>query len=196
MKERFILCCPSFGVALCLGLSLTGCGKVASVLNFKPKPKKAPPKPLETAATKKASGTRYSDPKAKVRERLWVINWEAANLSFNDGGAFSGQMRAVTGDIFQSDEVTTTFSADQGLADKVTSHLTLSGNVVLRSKAYKSVLTAEKIDWLPETKMIKATGNVFAEGDWGVIGPVDALYANAKLTRFGTQNNFQGVANK
>ena len=173
-----------------------GCGKSQPrSANLEPKPKVAVTPPQRTAVAG-GSGTRYANTKQVNRERLWTVNWDAADIAFAEGGAFSGQMREVTGEIFQKDKATATFSADLGEAIKGTNRLKLVGNVRVVSKnvrAPDTVLTANRILWFPETQRYLASGNVLVEGSWGTVGPMENLVTSANLDTFGTLNGYPDV---
>lgn len=168
-----------------MALALVGCSKGSS--NPKPKETKK-----ETNEPKKLKDIAIAVSAAKNRrsnanhEPIWEIEWESANLGIQDGKQF-GSMVKVKGMAFEKGEKSASFASDSAVADKFEEKLVLEGNVRVESdKNPKATMTAKKVEWLPNLKVFKASGDVTIASASGVVGPIDSLYADSKLHKVGT----------
>lgn len=179
---------------------LSGCGKPKS------ESKNEPASANNAATNKKAedpiavatgpgTNTHYYVPAtdAKVKKQSetraveWEIAWQSNNLAIVDGKK-SGFMFKVSGKIYEEGTPTSSFLADRAEADEATDRLLLDGGITLTSK--KAKLTAKKVEWLAAIKLFKASGDVILDSPNGVIGPVEVLYADAKLTKVASSKEY------
>ena len=114
------------------------------------------------------------------RADLWFIEWQSANLALINGKQ-SGFMFKVHGNVFEKNQPAGEFFADHAEADRAVDRLILEGGIKIKSG--KSIMTAKKVEWLAGNEVFKASGEVFLEGPDGSIGPVDVLFASAKLNK-------------
>ena len=167
-----------------IAMAITGCAKAKhDEPKGLPASNDAPKDPKKTEALAIAMGpatNTRTDP--KTREKQWYIEWQSANLAIINGQQ-SGDMFKVKGNAFEKGEVASTFSADHAEADRAADRLILDGGIKITSEATKAVLTAKKVEWLPNDKLFKASGDVSLDSPKGVVGPVDVLYADANLKK-------------
>ena len=129
----------------------------------------------------------------KTRKALWDISWESANLMMIDGQQ-SGQMFKVKGTTYTEGAIASTFSGDHAEADKAANRLVIEGNVRVKSqktaKTPETTMIAKKVEWLPDLKVFKASGDVIVESEQAVIGPTNQLFVSAELDRIGTSQEY------
>ncbi len=169
---------------------MVGCGKSqdkkkAPAANNEPEAANNGPKDIAIAVTE-ATSTRSGD----KGEKLWTISWESANLGIQDGKQF-GSMKKVKGTTFETGKEAATFSSDQAEADKAEDRLILEGSVRVESfKTPKAVMTAKKVEWLPNLKVFKASGDVLIDAERGIVGPIDHVYVSSDLSKMGTSPEY------
>lgn len=170
---------------------MTGCGKpkhegkdgsLASN-NAQNKPKKPD---VVAIATGQANDTRTD---LKTGQKMWFIAWESANLALVNGQQ-SGMMFKVTGEAYDKGVIASTFIADHAEADRAADRLILDGGIKITSKTSQAVMTAKKVEWLADLKVFKASGDVLLDSPQGVVGPVDVLYADAKLKKVASSKEY------
>jgi hypothetical protein len=122
-------------------------------------------------------------------KRVWSIRWKSAQLSIIDGKQ-SGRMNDVNGDAFEKDVLVSQFESKQAEADAKTDRLKLSGGVKILATESKTTLIAQKVDWLPDQKVFRASGDVIVEGPNGIIGPTDTLFVTPKLDRMASSESY------
>lgn len=160
-----------------------GAGNAAP--NSPAEPKKPEPAPLNVATTGGSADKRDE----KSGKRLYSIAWKTALITLGPKGLQEGTMNAVTGTIYQEEKPKSTFSAETGYAKKETKTLRLERRVTVRSTTSKLVLTAEKLEWLPDVKRLRASGNVLVtDGSTAMRAPV--LDATPDLRKVGTPDAF------
>ncbi len=156
----------------------------------------APSKPKKVEAVAIAIGpaedtrTEFIGPYGKqVRQTLWHIGWQSANIALVNGKQ-SGVMFKVKGEAFEKGVVASTFIADHAEADRAADRLILDGGIKIESNTSHAILTAKKVEWLADIKVFKASGDVLLDGPQGVVGPVDVLYADAKLKKVASSKEY------
>lgn len=173
-----------------MSLLLIGCGKSADkkkTPEAKNEPEAAKNAPKDIAiATTQATSTRSGE----NGQKLWIISWESANLGIQDGKQF-GSMKSVKGTTFEAGKEAATFSSDLAEADKAEDRLILEGDVRVESfKTPKAVMTAKKVEWLPQLKVFKASGDVLIDAERGIVGPIDHIYVSSDLSKMGTSPEY------
>ncbi len=152
-----------------------------------PAPKAAAkPESLNVATT--AGSADRTNPRTGAR--LYTVAWKSAALTLAKSGIQEGRMNGVSGTVYEDGKPKSTYSAETGYARKASGDLRLEGRVVVKSPRYGSTLTARKLEWLPDVKRYRASGDVRVSGDWGVMGPADVLLATSDLKIVGTPENF------
>lgn len=143
--------------------------------------------------------TSYEVPPKKARD--WTIRWKTARL-FADSqwDPASGDLRVVTGDIFDQDQVASRFRADAGTADRRSAEpgkpspggkaLRLSGNVSVESATQGGKLLCDALDYYESRNLIVARGRVRFLSEAGEIGTFKELRATSDLRRVGTPSLF------
>lgn len=99
-------------------------------------------------------------------------------------------MNDVNGDAFEKDVLVSQFESKQAEADAKTDRLKLSGGVKILATDSKTTLIAQKVDWLPDQKVFRASGDVIVEGPNGIIGPTDTLFVTPKLDRMASSESY------
>jgi hypothetical protein len=118
----------------------------------------------------------------KTRDILYHVVWQKGELNVADSGIFAGSMDEISGEIYDKGNVlASTFSADTASASKEKQLLTLLGHVRLNSKAQKSTISCDKLEWHADVRMARAMGHVVATGQFGTIGPQDEMWSNPDL---------------
>ncbi|RYG88284.1 LPS export ABC transporter periplasmic protein LptC [bacterium] len=128
------------------------------------------------------------DPEKNVK--LYTVSWQTALLILGRAGIQEGKMNGVTGTVYQEEKTKSTFAAETGYAKKETQTLYLEGKVVVKSPEYGATLRAEKLEWLPDVKRYRATGNVTLTTPNGAMGPIPVMLATSDLQRVGTPDLF------
>ena len=168
-----------------------GCSKPKSEAKTDPKGGNNAPDNVKKSepmavATGPANNTRSNLSKGKngeiIREPLWYVEWQSANLAVVNGNQ-SGDMFKVKGNVFEKGVIASDFFADHAEADKAANRLILDGGIVITSKKTQTTMKAKKVEWLADPKVFKASGEVTVDGRQGVIGPVDVLYADSELKK-------------
>ena len=187
-------------LALTVPLLIVGCGKgpASSAKNEAEASKGNEPKKEESLNIVTTAGT--ADRRDPVKDaKLYTISWKSAAITLGrdakDRGTIKeGTMNAVNGIVYEAekgvDKPKSTFTADSGYAKKATQTLFLEGRVVVKSPAYNATLKAKKLEWLPDVKRYRATGNVTLTTPTGTSGPMPELLATSDLKRFGTPDLF------
>jgi hypothetical protein len=180
-------------------LTFSGCANpkpdTSSANNTSSNTVTAPPKKTEALAVAMgpANNTRTITVTSKngeqVREKLWTVEWQSANLAIVNGKQ-SGDMFKVRGSIFDKETVSSTFFADHAEADKAVDRLILDGGIKITSERSKAKLTAKKVEWFAYIKLFKASGDVMLDTKDGVVGPQDVMYTDAKLTKVASSQEY------
>ncbi len=181
---------PACGVLL-----VTGCAKKpasnakAGTKSGTEKTSGKEPKQEETVNVVTTAGTADKrDPVKNVK--LYTISWKGAGLTLGRTGIQEGKMNGVSGTVYEAEKPKSTFTAETGYAKKETQTLFLEGKVIVKSPAYSATLRARKLEWLPDVKRYRATGDVTLSTPNGISGPMPELLATADLKRFGTPDTF------
>lgn len=186
------------GGILCLGLAACAVGcKHAS-------PKQSPQKEKkeDEDAFSKSRVIRISEPatadkylQTPKHEKAWTVHWVGAKLNLGSSGKDgerngAGTFQNVTGSVYQNGTEASTFRSDEGYGENKTSHLHLTGHVIVVSTDQHATLFCDRLEWIPETKLIRASGNVRVEGKSGKLGTFSEVLATPKLERIGTPDLF------
>jgi len=181
-------------VLLLVFISLaTGCG-----------PKSAPAKPKtateEAAAAKaKEEANRRTIVTGKVSlessnidgKAAWKVNGDGARAGLEESGNNEFFLTTVTGEIFENNKTSSTFSAKEAKAATETKKLVLTGNVKLTSVPQKVMLSADKITWMEDKELFAATGNVQIDSPEWQLGNMDEVWATPDLSKIGTPKHFK-----
>jgi len=124
---------------------------------------------------------------------MWSVQWESARIEYGGENQISGTMSRVSGEMYERGAVASTFVADFAEAEKQSNRLTLSGNVVVTSKEYKSTITCDKLVWDGNKNLIRALGNVRFKSKQYTAEVFDELLASPKLNQIGTPDLFYKV---
>ncbi|MBS1727033.1 MAG: LPS export ABC transporter periplasmic protein LptC [Armatimonadetes bacterium] len=173
-----------------IALALAGCAKsggkkqVSAANNEASAANKPDDMAIEVTA---GNNTRNSE---KDHKPVWEVSWQRAHLLVINGRQ-SGTMLTVTGKLYGKDGVASTFSGERAEADQAQDRLIIEGSVKITSlDSPKAVLTAKKVEWIPDLQVLKASGDVTVEGDNGVVGPIQQLYASSDLKKVGTSQDY------
>lgn len=180
------------GFLLLAGCLVGGCAKKPATLvnsgtNGPKKPENVEPEERLGVVTTAGTADRRDPVK---NTKLYTVTWKSSALELAREGIREGKMNDVGGTVYEEEKAKSTFTADTGYAKKETQTLFLEGRVVVKSPQYRSTLRAKKLEWLPDVKRYKATGNVTVDGPWGQIGPADELLASSDLKTIGTPKAF------
>ena len=100
-------------------------------------------------------------------------------------------MFKVKGTTYNDGKVACRCAGDRAEADKAANRLLIVGNVVVESlESPKASMKAKKVEWLPDLKVFKASGDVLVEGEGAVVGPASQLYASPDLKKIGTSKDY------
>lgn len=146
------------------------------------------PETLNVATT--AGSADKTDPASGAK--LYSIQWKSAAITIGRKGLEEGRMNGVSGTVYEEGKAKSTYTAETGFAKRESGDLRLEGRVVVKSPQYGSTLTARKLEWLPDVRRYRATGDVRVTGAWGVIGPTDSLVATSDLKTVGTPGSLKG----
>lgn len=124
---------------------------------------------------------------------MWSVQWESARIEYGGENQISGTMSRVSGEMYERGAVASTFVADFAEAEKQSNRLTLSGNVVVTSKEYKSTITCDKLVWDGNKNLIRALGNVRFKSKQYTAEVFDELLASPKMNQIGTPDLFYKV---
>ncbi len=110
-------------------------------------------------------------------------------------------MSGVSGELFgktkdKKEGVASRFDSETAEADTKLNRLILKGKVKIT--ASNGIMSADRVEVDGIRSLYKATGNVTFDGDSGIIGPMDSLFATshtdtdgkAILDKVGTSENF------
>lgn len=125
---------------------------------------------------------------------MWKVNWKSSNLVIKDG-IDAGKMNVVTGEIYEKDKPASRFEAKTGEANRDTSRLELVGAVRLESLTSKAVLKANRVEWLADKKLYRASGNVELVSQSGVVKSEGTMFADAELKKIATSEEYFKRAN-
>ncbi len=193
-----------------LALALAGCGKGGKSKNEgagreKPPPSNAAKETKEPQRVGSGPGElthfAFDAPGERgQREKRWTIHWESVDLEISETGRASGEMRTVTGTIFENGVAVSTFSAHRGQAPKGSEDLLLKGEVEFVSVARKasrsksplphSKLNCDAVVWRPQLKRVEAKGNVRLDLPPWQLGVLPELWVTPKLDRAATPDLF------
>lgn len=124
---------------------------------------------------------------------MWSVQWESARIEYGGESQISGTMSRVSGEMYERGAVASTFVADFAEAEKQSNRLTLSGNVVVTSKEYKSTIACDKLVWDGNNNLIRALGNVRFKSKQYTAEVFDELLASPKMNQIGTPDLFYKV---
>lgn len=178
-------------VALLAGLQACGSPKKQTAQQpANPAPTTAPETEPRAVQVEDANLTQR-DEQRKVQ---WKLKSESALLTYAEGGKAQGELTTVRGELYQKDQLASTFESEKGFADQRTSDLRLVGEVAVTSKEQGLVLSAETVRWIPGRELIEAKGAVEIRGADYRIGPFPVLLATPDLKQFGTPDRFPGTS--
>ena len=157
---------------------------------------KKPPEPI-AAATAAGESTHSND----KDEKVWRIAWKAAEVVAT-GDIKVGKMSGVSGELYGNKKggkeqgVSSRFESETAEADTKLNRLILRGAVKI--SASNGVIAADRVEVDGNRNLYKATGHVSFEGESGLVGPMDSLFASshtdndgkAILDKVGTSENF------
>lgn len=144
---------------------------------------------IQSAAMRAGKAERFR--KDGSRERLWLVEWESAELNYNEAGEFGGSMAGVKGEFFQKGESASSFRATKASAKLGEDGLQLTGGIEVTAKNAVSSLRCDKLAWNPSKNRLEASGKVTIETDTYVLGPFEVIYASPKLDEVGTPDGFR-----
>lgn len=173
-------------ILLAAGLVLGGCGGKSEK---KSEEKKAPEVEAKEESKRLYTGAGETTIRETEGERhiLYVIRWRETQLEYTlEGGPSTGQLRDVTGELYQDGKRVSTFRGASAVADKEKHLLVVTGSVVVDGTDPKAKLECERLEWNTKTKQLKAKGKVKITFQEGVIGPTDELWCLPDLQRAGT----------
>jgi hypothetical protein len=180
--------------------ALSGCGKPKSESKSEPVAANNVPasekkeEPI-AVATGPGSNSHFYEPtndpnpekRSEQRQIEWEIAWQSSNFAVVNEKK-SGYMFKVSGKVYENGVPTSSFLAARAEADEATDRLNLDGGIKLTSE--KAVMTAKKVEWLAAIKLFKASGDVILDSPNGVVGPVEVLYADAKLKKVASSKEY------
>lgn len=106
-------------------------------------------------------------------------------------GDTKADMIEVAGELYDKGEIVSRFEAPRGTIVDPNTVLNLTGGVVVTSEKYDIVLTADKVVWHKDSRIIEAVGNVWIKGPSFNSGPSPKLVTTPKLQRIGTPDRFK-----
>lgn len=173
-------------------LAVAGCGNRGS--GQQDPAKSNPPEKREVKTTGGTTTKRKAD---ATREIAWVVHWDSSDLNFVTENDYNGHMNGVSGSIYEDGEPVGTFTADKAEAYKQSDRLTLTGHVTLKGheaqkpNELETVMTCGQLEWDSASNVIRAKDDVNVVAPAYSIGPFAELWANPKLTHFGTPDVFK-----
>ena len=133
---------------------------------------------------------RYVGLEAK-REKVWTVRWKEAELDYTEGQEKpGGEMKEVEGTIYKQGQPGSSFSAENGHAEKGTGVLTLTGNVVVQAKDPAVTMRSESVVWDSVRQILVAKGNVRFDDPSATLGPVKELWCSPDLKHVATPDLF------
>lgn len=171
---------------LALAIVVAGCSAA------KNEPKKAPSsKGDDEPAQRIGTGGISVLSRDKERSEVWRANAETAQVSVDPNGAITAQMQGVTGDVYDKGEAAARFRSKQGFAEQKTQVLRLQGDVVLSDRAQLNRIMGDRLEWLPEIKMMQLKGNVAFRGKRFNTSKLDTIWAAPDLNDVGTPQSYK-----
>jgi hypothetical protein len=150
-----------------------------------------PTKPADPATrVNVGSGSAMRRLEGEGRQRAWSIRWESAQIEYGDDENFGGEMTGVSGTLYRDDQAVGTFRADQAIADKKTSLLTMRGNVRLAATDPESTLHCGELQWLADEDLVKAKDRVRLESEFYTAGEFGEVWARPDLSRIASPETF------
>lgn len=124
------------------------------------------------------------------REPAWSAKSASARLSYGGEGNFGGRFEDVSGLIFSEGKPASEFKARAGVAEQESETLILEGSVRIVGIESKATLSAMRVQWRPDRKLVLASGDVRVNTPDYSIGPFPSLLATPDLRQFGTPDTF------
>lgn len=146
--------------------------------------------PIPPELTKASTGPVSVERRGDDQSLQWTVRAESSNLELNSPNKLAGNLNKVTGCLYQKGVIASKFSADLANADQAKNKLDLSGQVVLNAEKEGLKMTALKLKWVPERKLIEASGHVMLESSDYIVGPFESILATPDLKKFGTPDTF------
>jgi hypothetical protein len=130
--------------------------------------------------------------KTGTKQQLWQIAWESVELTFQpDGNSFS-KMKNDHGSFYQKGEEASRFQSATAESDKAKGDIDVNGNVVVISLAHNVTLRCDHIHYASKgEQIVKATGNVQVDGQFGTVSGLQEVWATPDLKTFGTPDLFE-----
>jgi hypothetical protein len=150
-------------------------------------------KPTPTGVVNSLGGSSDIYSTGAKRVELWTVSWQQMAVKLGKDGVSEGRMHGVHATIYRGSGDGVTVSSEYGSGDKLDSKhkmLELTGNVTVRSKDKKSVLTCNSLRYDPSTRLLYASGNVLFKNPVGSIGTFSQLLATSDLKKVGTPDEF------
>jgi hypothetical protein len=167
-----------------LAAVLVGCGSGSAPTTVA----EAPPTPKSPERALAAGPTEIIQ-RGESRKLVWSVRGEGMTVRLDGDGKASGDLKAVTGKVYDDAEQPGDYRAAFGSADQKAQVLRLRGNVEFRNA--QGVLRADALIWQPARKLIEATGNVTFEGPDYKLGPFPKVLATPDLRSIGTPDQFK-----
>lgn len=127
----------------------------------------------------------------KERLGVWKANAETAQVKVDPNGAVTAQMQGVSGDVYDKGAAAARFWSKQGFAEQKTQALRLQGDVVLSDKAQLNRIVGDRLEWLPEIKMMQLKGNVAFRGKRFKTSKLETIWAAPDLNDIGTPQSYK-----
>jgi hypothetical protein len=120
------------------------------------------------------------------------VYWQNAVVHIKDNGGQTADLQGVHGSLFQKLQEASQFRASNGTSDQTGGLLTMSGHVILTSLVNKASLRCDRVQYSSKgQRIVKATGNVQVQGEWGTVSGLQEVWSTPDLKTFGTPDLFQ-----
>jgi hypothetical protein len=130
--------------------------------------------------------------KTEPKQALWKIAWQSAQVIFEPDGNSSTTMKNDSGSFFQKGVEASRFQSLTAKSDKESGDINVDGQVVVISIAHNTTMRCDHIYYASKgEQIVKATGNVSVDGQWGTVGGLKEVWATPDLKTFGTPDLFQ-----
>lgn len=122
-----------------------------------------------------------------------VARTQASSTELNreDAGDLTGDLKQVSGELFQKGKIASRFQAPEGRFDQNAKSMQLQGGVTITSEERRLVLTASRVRWTEGGGLIRAEGQVWLRGPQFESGPAPVLVATPDLARIGTPDRIK-----
>lgn len=122
---------------------------------------------------------------------VMVARAKASTTSVDrDSGDTKAELIEPAGELYEDGNVASHFESPKGTIIDPKTVLSLTGGVTVTSEMYDIVLTADKVVWHKDSRIIEAVGNVWIKGPSFNSGPSPKLVTTPKLQRIGTPDRF------